>query len=428
MRVLIVGGGGREHALAGGIARSKRLTKLYAAPGNPGIARLGTCVDIGADDVDALLRFARDEKIDLTVVGPEAPLVKGIVDAFEKAGLSIFGPTRSCARLEGSKAFTKELCRKHHIPTAAYRTFLDAEAARMWLREATYPQVLKADGLAAGKGVVIARSFEEADDAIQRFMIVKELGDAGARLVVEEFLQGVEASVLAMVDGRTIAMLETARDHKTIFDDNRGPNTGGMGTCSPSAALTPELLAQVESQIVLPAVHAMGRDGRGFKGFLYAGVMITPGGPKLLEFNVRMGDPEAQVILPRLKSDLLHLLHLAAQGRLDEADELDWDPRPAVCVVLASAGYPGPYATGYPIYGIDDASPTPDVMVFQAGTRQKGADIVTAGGRVLGVTALGSTLHAARDNAYRAVQRIRFQGAQYRSDIGRQDAEASTRR
>jgi phosphoribosylamine---glycine ligase len=423
MRVLIVGGGGREHALAVGIARSKRLTKLYAAPGNPGIAQVATCVDLAAEDLEGLLRFAREEKIDLTVVGPEGPLVKGIVDLFEKAGLLIFGPSRSCARLEGSKAFTKELCRKHHIPTAAFRTFFDAETARGWLRESTFPQVLKADGLAAGKGVVIARSYEEADEAIQRFMIAKDLGEAGSRLVIEEFMQGVESSVLAMVDGRTIAVLETARDHKTALDDNRGPNTGGMGTCSPSAAMTPELLLQVESQILLPAVHAMGRDGKGFKGFLYAGVMITPGGPKLLEFNVRMGDPEAQVIFPRLRSDLLELLHLSALGRLEEAEALEWDSRPAVCVVLASNGYPGPYAIGYPIFGLDDAARDPDVQIFHAGTRLKGADIVTAGGRVLGVTALGATVVAARETAYAAVSRIRFQGASYRSDIGRLDAE-----
>ena len=343
MRVLVIGGGGREHALCAAISRSEALERLYAAPGNPGMAELAEIVDLAADDLDGLLRFAREERIDLTVVGPEGPLVRGLADRFAEQGLRLFGPCASAARLEGSKAFAKELCRRHRIPTGSFQLFDRPEAARESLREHPFfPVVIKADGLAAGKGVIIARDRAEAQGAVDSMMVEGRFGEAGTRIVIEEFLAGTEASVLAIVDGRTIQLLESARDHKPALDYDRGPNTGGMGAVSPARSVTPKILSQVESQILVPVVHALARDARPFKGFLYAGLMLTKSGPKVLEFNVRLGDPEAQAILPRLRSDLLATLSLAADGRLAESEPLEWDPRAACCVVLASAATPVP--------------------------------------------------------------------------------------
>jgi phosphoribosylamine--glycine ligase len=425
MRVLVIGAGGREHALCAAIARSPRLTKLFAAPGNVGMAGLAERVDIASDDIQGLLAFARREKIDLTVVGPEAPLVAGIADTFRAADLRIFGPTRASARLEGSKAFTKELCRKYRVPTGSFRVFQDAASARTYLRSIeSFPVVLKADGLAAGKGVIIAHDRDEAEQAIERFMVTQDFGEAGARLVVEEFLQGIEASVIAIVDGSTIATLEPARDHKQAYDFDRGPNTGGMGAICPARSVTPTILKQIESQILVTVVHALSREADPFVGFLYAGVMLTRGGPKVLEFNVRLGDPETQAILPRLRTDLLELLTLATDGRLDEAPPLEWDPRPCCAVVVASGGYPGGFERGFPIEGLD-APQQEGVAVYHSGTTQQHGRIVTAGGRVLTVSALGSDARDACARAYRAVGQIRFQNAFYRTDIGRTELEAS---
>lgn len=425
MRVLVVGGGGREHALCAAIARSSLLSHLYVAPGNPGIAEVGECVDISATDLPGLLRFAQAEKIDLTVVGPEAPLVEGIADLFQENGLRIFGPRKKAARLEGSKAFSKDLCRKHHIPTASYRVYDNPQAAKAHLENLPrYPVVLKADGLAAGKGVLICHDRQEAEAAVDDLMVQKRFGEAGGRVVIEEFLEGTEASVLAIVDGRTIQLLESARDHKAALDDDLGPNTGGMGAISPSSAVTDEVLTQVEEQVLVPVVHAMEREAKSYQGFLYAGLMLTVGGPKVLEFNVRLGDPETQAILPRLKSDLLHVLSLAADRKLDQAEPLEWDTRAACCVVLASGGYPGSYEPGHPIEGLDAANAVPDVSVFHAGTASSNNRVVTAGGRVLGVTALGDGVAAAQETAYKALKKIRFQDAYYRTDIGRSEIRA----
>ena len=425
MRVLVVGAGGREHALCHSISRSPRLEKLYAAPGNAGMAELAECVDLSVDDIEGLARFAEAEKIDLTVVGPEGPLVAGISEAFKARGLRVFGPNKHVSQLEGSKAFTKEMCRKHHIPTAASRTFDDAAAARAYIAElALYPAVVKADGLAAGKGVVIAKDRDEALAAVDAAMVDGAFGEAGKTVVIEEFLEGTEVSVIAIVDGRTFAVLETARDHKAAYDYDKGPNTGGMGTVSPSSNVDAETLRQVESTILLPTVHAMAREAKGFRGFLFAGLMLTAGGPKLLEINVRVGDPEAQAILPRMATDLLEVLDAATDGRLDEVGPIEWDPRASCCVVLASGGYPGKVETGRPIEGLKDAGALEGVTVFHAGTASRDGRVVTAGGRVLGVTALADDLEGARARAYEAVERIRFQDAYYRTDIGLTELEA----
>ncbi len=425
MRVLVVGAGGREHAICHALSRSPRLEKLFAAPGNAGIRSIAECVDLSVEDLTGLADFAERERIDLTVVGPEVPLVLGLTDLFRERGLRVFGPNKSAARLEGSKAFTKEVCRRHHVPTAASRTFDSAAAARAYLEELViFPTVVKADGLAAGKGVVIAADREEALAAVDSMMVGGAFGAAGSRVVVEEFLEGTEVSVLALCDGKTFAVLETARDHKAAYDYDKGPNTGGMGTVSPSGNVSAELLRQVESSILLPIVHAMAREAKGFRGFLFAGLMLTAGGPKLLEINVRFGDPEAQAILPRLKSDLLDVLDHAVDGRLDEFGPLEWDPRAACCVVLASGGYPGKIETGQPIHGLKDAEAMDDVIVFHAGTAEREGRIVTAGGRVLGVTGLGATTALARERAYAAVEKIRFQDAYYRTDIGLKAIEA----
>jgi phosphoribosylamine--glycine ligase len=417
MNVLLVGSGGREHALAWQLSKSPRLTRLYAAPGNPGVAAHAECVDIAADNIESLLEFAKKKAIDLTVVGPEVPLVKGLADAFLKAGLRVFGPTAEAAELEGSKVFCKNLLRKYGIPTAAYRVFTDARAALDHVKAANVPLVVKADGLAAGKGVIVCTKESEATEAVESIMVRKVFGNAGDRLIVEECLVGPEASILALTDGKTILTLETAQDHKRLQDRDRGPNTGGMGAYSPTPVVSREMQERIEREVLVPAVHAMNKEHRRFKGVLYAGIMLTASGPKVLEFNVRFGDPEAQAILIRIQSDLLDLMNRVVDGTLEDAT-IAWDPRPAVCVVMAAKGYPGQVEAGQPIRGLDEAGRVPDTVVFQAGTARKGDAIVAAGGRVLGVTSLGKTLVEARERAYAAVKRIQFEGAQFRSDIG----------
>jgi phosphoribosylamine--glycine ligase len=416
MKVLVIGSGGREHALAWKLRQSPRVREVFCAPGNAGIAETAQCVDIGATDIDRLLSFAGEMGIDLTVVGPEEPLCRGIVDRFEEAGLRIFGPRKQAAELEGSKVFSKRIMTQYMIPTANARTFDDEERARQYLQAADYPLVIKADGLAAGKGVFIATDYEDACGALDACMVDRTFGDAGRRVLVEEYLQGEETSVLAFTDGKTIAVLPTARDYKRAYDGDEGPNTGGMGAYSPSEALSDDVMDHVVGQILVPTVHAMNREGRRYKGMLYAGLMITKGGPKVLEFNVRFGDPEAQPVLMRLTSDLVGILEAVLDERLDEV-ELEYDERAACCVVMASEGYPGSSRLGRPITGLDRVATGPDLQVFHAGTARRGDEVVTSGGRVLGVTALGATVAEARTRAYTAVGHIQWEGCRYRKDI-----------
>ncbi|MEQ8846492.1 phosphoribosylamine--glycine ligase [Botrimarina sp.] len=422
MKVLVVGGGGREHALAWRLAQSPRAEVVFCAPGNAGTAGETSLpienVDLPASDTERLVAFARDNAIGLTVVGPEAPLVAGLVDALQDAGLRAFGPSKAAAELEGSKVFCKELLRHGDIPTGEFHVFRAAEEAILFLNEReSQPLVVKADGLAAGKGVVVCDDREQAVEAVQRIAGAKEFGAAGDRLLIEERLHGEEASILAITDGRSIVTLPAAQDHKPAYDGDRGPNTGGMGAYCPTPLVDDALMRRIEEEILVPTVHHMKRKRRPFCGVLYAGLMLTKGGPKVLEYNVRLGDPECQPVLMRLKSDLLTLLECAADGRLDEAPPLTWDPRPAVCVVMASEGYPGPYEKGFTITGLDKAADTPNTKVFHAGTASINGDIVNVGGRVLGVTALGDTVPAAKLAAYTAVKAIRWRGAWCRKDI-----------
>ena len=417
MKILVVGGGGREHTLVWKIAQSPLVTKIYCAPGNPGIAQLAECVNVKAEDIKGLCAFAQKEKIDLTVVGPEDPLVMGIVDVFTKAGLRIFGPTQKAAAIEGSKVFSKSLMRKHAIPTAEFRVLQSVRDAVSYIRTFEPPLVVKADGLAKGKGAIVCRTSQEALDAVHLIMKKKEFGDAGEKLVIEEFLIGEEVSVLALTDGKTIMPLEPAQDHKAIHDGDKGPNTGGMGAYSPVPLVTPEAAKRIDREVLVPTVHAMNREERPYQGVLYAGLMMTPGGPKVLEYNARFGDPETQAILVRMKSDLVPILLAVIEGTLDKM-EIEWDPRPAVCVVMASGGYPGAYEKGKEITGLDAVKGMEDVIVFHAGTAFKDGRVVTSGGRVLGVTALGEDIGWARLHAYEAVRKIKFQGVQFRTDIG----------
>lgn len=418
MKVLVVGQGGREHALVWKLAQSPTVSKVFCAPGNAGTAVDGVNVDIGATNIAGLLKFAKAEDIGLTVVGPEAALVGGIVDAFQAAGLRIFGPSKQAAELEGSKVFAKDVLRQSTIPTAEAQVFSDAETAEAYIADREeVALVVKADGLAAGKGVTVCANKAVALDAIKRIMRQGEFGDAGKRVIIEEKLDGEEASILALTDGSTIVPLETCQDHKAAFDEDQGPNTGGMGAYSPAPLITPPLMDQIIGQILVPTVHAMKKRGRPFKGVLYAGVMVTHQGPKVLEFNTRFGDPEAQPLLMRLKSDLAPLLVAIADGTLDEHPPLEWDPRPAVCVVMAAAGYPGEYEKGSVIRGLDEAARIANVKVFHAGTELRGGQAVTSGGRVLGVTAIGDNISDAKLRAYQAVKCIRWDGAWCRHDI-----------
>ena len=415
--VLLVGGGGREHALAWKLARSPRLGRMVAAPGNPGIATHARCVPVKDTAVDELVALARQERPDLVVVGPEVPLAMGLADRLRAAGFAVFGPSAAAARLESSKAFSKDLMARHGIPTARFRTFQDGAAARRHAREIGGPLVVKADGLAAGKGVLVCRSLEEADQALALCFEERAFGASGLTVVVEEFLEGEEASFFAIADGAAVLPLVAAQDHKTVFDGDRGPNTGGMGAYSPAPVMTDAMQDRVMAEIVRPVIAAMAKEGAPYSGVLYVGLMITREGPKVIEFNCRFGDPECQAIMPRLEEDLLALLQAAATGQgLPTA--LSWSPQASVCVVMTSAGYPGRYETGRPITGVDAAVKLPGVHVFHAGTAMTGDTLVTAGGRVLGVQALGRDVTAAIRSAYAGVERIRFEGAHYRRDIG----------
>lgn len=418
MKVLVIGGGGREHALVWKIAQSPLVEKLWCAPGNPGIARQAECVPLAIEDIDGLLRFARENGVDLTVVGPELPLTLGIVDRFQAAGLAIFGPSQAAARLEGSKVFCKDLMAKYGIPTAAYGTFTDREAAVAFIRRRGAPIVVKADGLAAGKGVVVATTEEEAIAAVDSSMVEKAFGEAGNTVVIEEFLEGEEASFLAFTDGRLILPLASAQDHKAVFDDDQGPNTGGMGAYSPAPVVTAALHDEIVRTVLEPLVAGMEREVCPYRGILYAGLMIKGNEIKVLEFNARFGDPEAQPLLARLKSDLVPVLLACARGDLS-GFSLEWHEQAAVCVVMASGGYPGPLAKGFPISGLEAAEKIPDLMVFHAGTAEKDGRIVNSGGRVLGVTGLGATVAEAIDRAYQGVRAIGWEGAHFRTDIGR---------
>jgi len=416
MNVLVIGSGGREHALCWKLAQSPLTDRLFCAPGNAGIESCAECVDIAVDDFPALIRFAGENKVHLTVVGPEAPLVDGIVDAFRDEKLKVFGPNRAAAAIEGSKVFSKKLMRNHGITTAEFRTFNNINVARGFVETHHFPLVVKTDGNAAGKGVFVCRSIDEAKSAIDDIMLQRVFGDAGNTVVIEEFLEGEELSILALTDGRTIYALEASQDHKAAFDGDTGPNTGGMGAYSPVPLLTDKLMHKIQTEVLVQTVHAMKLEGCDYTGLLYAGLMIADSEPKVLEFNCRFGDPEAQPLVMRLASDLLPVLLATVEGRLDSA-EIEWDERPAVCVVMASGGYPGKYVKGKPIEGLADVEKMEDVAVFHAGTRRSGGDIVTNGGRVLGVTALGETIPAAKNRAYEAVSKIHFEGAHYRTDI-----------
>ncbi len=425
MKVLVVGGGGREHAIVRSISKSPLLTKCYCAPGNGGTAVEAENVDISAENVKGLLGFAKENAVDLTIVGPEGPLVLGIADAFRAEGMKIFGPDAKAADLEGSKAFAKELMRKNKIPTAGFKTFNSADEALAFVENCrSFPMVIKADGLAAGKGVIIVDNRESAETTVRNIMLDRIFGKAGNRLIIEDFVEGVEASVFSLVDGKTISVLETAQDHKQVFDNDRGPNTGGMGAFSPAPNIRGKVYSQVEDQIIVPTVHAMESEGRPFRGLLYYGLMITRTGPRVLEYNVRGGDPEMQVLLARMETDFLAIALATAESRLEEIGQIETDRRPGVCVVMASGGYPGSYKQGFPISGIPEAEAMDDVWVIHAGTRKEGDEIVTAGGRVLNVVALGDNLEEAKRNAYAAVSKISFEGCHYRSDIGDKGLEA----
>ena len=423
MKILIVGSGGREHAIAWKLAQSPLTEKLYCAPGNAGIAEYAQCVNIGAMEFDKLVAFAKEKEIDLTVIGMDDPLVGGIVDAFEAEGLRVFGPRKNAAILEGSKAFSKELMKKYHIPTAAYETFDDPKKALAYLETAKMPIVLKADGLALGKGVLICQNLEEAKAGVKEIMEDKKFGTAGNQMVVEEFMTGREVSVLSFVDGKTIKIMTSAQDHKRAGDGDTGLNTGGMGTFSPSPFYTPEVDAFCKKYIYQATVDAMAAEGRTFKGIIFFGLMLTEDGPKVLEYNARFGDPETQVVLPRMKTDLVEVFQACIDGTLDQID-LQFEDNAAVCVVMASRGYPVKYEKGFVIRGLENFKDKEGYYVFHAGTKQTDEGIVTNGGRVLGVTAKGNDLKEARANAYEAVKWIDFDNAFYRHDIGKAIDEA----
>lgn len=418
MKILVVGSGGREHALVWGISQSPYRPQIYCAPGNPGIAQLATCVDIPVGDIPGLLRFARDNAIDLTVVGPEAPLVAGIVDEFEASGLTIFGPSQRAAEIEGSKAFAKELLTKYHIPTASGLVFDVYEEARNYLHEVSYPRVVKADGLAAGKGTFICRNLQDGLDALDKIMKQLVFGNAGQRVVIEEYMPGEEASVLALSDGTSLAVLPPAQDHKRIFDNDEGPNTGGMGAYAPAPVVDEQMLQRIKKEILEPTIKAMTLEGRPYRGVLYAGLMIGETGPQIVEYNCRFGDPEAQAVLPVIDGDLVEGMLRVARGDLGDF-QIEWNRKWAVCVVMASGGYPGPYERGKEIYGLDRDFGS-NVLIFHAGTAASSdhRHIVTAGGRVLGVTGVADDFRTARELAYGAVKKITFDRAYYRKDIG----------
>jgi len=417
MKVLIVGGGGREHALAWKIAQSPKVDKLYCAPGNGGISTLAQCVPVKATDVEGITEFAKNEGIDLVVVAPDDPLAAGMVDALENAGVRAFGPSKNAAIIESSKVFSKGLMKKYKLPTAAYEVFNDMDAAIAYLSGVRYPVVIKADGLALGKGVIIAREYAEAVKAVKEMMADKVFGSAGDKVVIEEFLVGPEVSILAFTDGKTVVPMVSSQDHKRALDNDQGLNTGGMGTFSPSKLYTGELHAFCMSNIYIPTIEAMNSEGRKFKGVIYFGLILTKDGPKVLEYNARFGDPETQVVLPRLKTDIVKIFEAIIDERLDSV-KIEWEDNAAVCVIMASGGYPGKYRTGIEITGLEQAEQDPSVAVFHAGTRLEDGKYFTAGGRVLGVTAIADTMDSAREKAYAAVGKISFEGMHYRRDIG----------
>ena len=424
MKVLIVGSGGREHAIAWKVARSPRVEKIYCAPGNAGIEEYAECVNIGAMEFEKLAAFAKEKEIDLTVIGMDDPLVGGVVDVFEKEGLRVFGPRANAAILEGSKAFSKDLMKKYHIPTAAYENFNDPQAALAYLETAKFPIVLQADGLALGKGVLICNNLEEAKAGVKTIMLDKQFGASGNCMVIEEFMTGREVSVLSFVDGKTIKTMTSAQDHKRAGDGDTGLNTGGMGTFSPSPFYTKEIDEFCQKHIYQPTVDAMAAEGREFKGIIFFGLMLTADGPKVLEYNARFGDPETQVVLPRMKTDIVDVFEACIDGTLDET-ELEFEDNAAVCVVLASAGYPVKYEKGFVIRGLENFADKDGYYVFHAGSKRTDEGIVTNGGRVLGVTATGKDLKEARANAYEAVNWIDFDNKYYRHDIGKAIDEAN---
>jgi phosphoribosylamine--glycine ligase len=418
MKILVVGGGGREHTLLWKLKQSPLVEEVFCAPGNAGTAIDGTNVDIKDSDIEGLLAFAKQEKIDLTVVGPEAPLVAGIADTFASEGLKVFGPSKAAAQMEGSKVFTKRLLRKANVRTADYDWFDNAERAMHWLeQQEDRPWVVKADGLAAGKGAIVCKDRAEAIAAVRLILVERAFGRAGDELIIEECLVGQETSILAIVDGNTILTLESSQDHKRALDNDEGPNTGGMGAYCPTPLVSPELMDEIVQDVLIPTIHSLSTDEIVFRGILYAGIMLTDDGPSVLEYNVRFGDPETQPILMRLKSDLAEILLAAAEGRLDQIEPLEWDPRPAVCVVMASEGYPGSYQKGRVISGITAADELEDTKVFHAGTALVKGQVVNNGGRVLGVTCLGDTVADAKRRAYEAVEKISWNGGWCRSDI-----------
>jgi len=417
MKVLVVGGGGREHALVWKIAQSPKVSKVYSAPGNAGISEQATIVPIKANELNGLLEFALKEKIDLTVVGPEDPLTRGIVDLFESKGLAIFGSSQKAAEIEGSKAFAKEMMKRYRIPTASFEIFEDRKEAIAYIRRNGAPVVVKADGLAAGKGVIICKTLEEAIRSVDQIMVEKIFGQAGNRVVIEEYLVGEEASYIAFTDGKTILPMASSQDHKPIFDGDQGPNTGGMGAYSPAPVVTDRIHEMILEKILRPIIQGMGEEGRTYKGVLYAGIMICEGVPKVLEFNARFGDPETQPVLMRMKGDIVPILEACMRGHLSQC-EIEWDNRPSVCVVMASGGYPGDYEKGKKIKGLEEVARMEDIFVFHAGTSFKDGQMVTNGGRVLGVTGLGKDIPNAIERTYQAVKRISWDGVHYRKDIG----------
>ena len=423
MKVLIVGSGGREHAIAWSVAKSPKVDKIYCAPGNAGIAEFAECVNIKAMEFDKLVAFAKENAIDLTIIGMDDPLVGGVVDAFESEGLRVFGPRKNAAIIEGSKAFSKELMKKYKIPTAAYENFTDPDEAIKYLETAKMPIVLKADGLALGKGVLICNTLEEAKEGVKTLMLDKQFGDAGNEIVIEEFMTGREVSVLAFCDGKTIKCMTSAQDHKRAKDGDQGLNTGGMGTFSPSPFYNDEVEAFCEKYVYQSTIDAMASEGRPFTGILFTGLMITEDGPKVLEYNARFGDPEAQVVLPRMKNDIIDVMEACIDGKLSDV-ELEFEDNAAVCVVLASDGYPEKYDKGFEIKGLDTFKDKDGYYVFHAGTKFDGDQIVTNGGRVLGVVAKGENLKAARANAYKATEWIDFANKYKRNDIGKAIDEA----
>ncbi len=419
MKVLVIGGGGREHAIIRKLKESSRVSEIYAAPGNGGISADAKCVNIKATDIDAMIDFAVKNQIDFAVVAPDDPLVLGMVDAFEKVGIKTFGPNKAAAILEGSKVFSKELMKKYHIPTAKYEVFDDPNQAIDYIRsENTYPTVIKADGLALGKGVIIAEDFAQAEQAVRSMMEDKIFGESGSHIVIEEFLTGPEVSVLAFTDSKTVKPMISSKDHKRVYDNDKGLNTGGMGTIAPNPYYTDEIAQICMKQIFLPTIRAMVTEGRPFKGCLYFGLMITPNGPKVIEYNCRFGDPETQVVLPLLKTDLMDIFLAIYEERLAELD-IEWKNGAAACVVMASGGYPQKYQTGLPITGLDQSGQTSAATIYHAGTKKENDAYLTAGGRVLGVTATGENLEAALSTAYDAVKQISFDGCHYRTDIGK---------